>query len=513
MFMVSKTDVFTKDKWIMGEDIPNLTFDFSQLWASSFSNEMENSVGINYGAVVLIHKGHAMSFHFRNKDSNNFGQHVLDLIVKKPDFGKKINNKIIELSDRLEKNAEKNFTKDLSKISNKQLAEIYSHHDKIHTELYEYGWLPNAIDMFHANFTELLLKYLKDIGVPEEKRNDYLILLTTPSKKSIINQEEESLYKIAAEIEKNSKTKKLFKNPASKIKELLPSKIKKKVLFHWKKYHHLKFMWLGLHGVYSVEYYISEIKKILRKKKSPKQFLLEEKKHFQKIRKQKTVLEKKLKVDKLHRQLFDLWADYMLSKLYRRNVQIKNYYLFTPVQKEIAKRLSLPLKSVHFFLPQEVYPALVKGKSFEKELLERSKFCLYFTSKGKDKFFTGEKAKKMAEKVKQIKLQKLNELKGQCGASGKAKGKVKIINSQHEMKKMKKGDVLVAIATNPDIVPAMKKASAIVTDQGGVTSHAAIVAREMRTPCVIGTKIATNVFKDNDLVEVDASRGIVKKIL
>jgi len=80
------------------------------------------------------------------------------------------------------------------------------------------------------------------------------------------------------------------------------------------------------------------------------------------------------------------------------------------------------------------------------------------------------------------------------------------------MNKMKKGDVLIAIATNPDIVPAMKKASAIVTDQGGVTSHAAIVAREMETPCLIGTKIATLVFKDNDLVEVDASKGIVRKI-
>ena len=58
----------------------------------------------------------------------------------------------------------------------------------------------------------------------------------------------------------------------------------------------------------------------------------------------------------------------------------------------------------------------------------------------------------------------------------------------------------------------MKKAAAIVTEQGGITSHAAIISRELRVPCVIGTKIATKVLKDGDKVEVDATKGIVKKL-
>jgi pyruvate,water dikinase len=78
------------------------------------------------------------------------------------------------------------------------------------------------------------------------------------------------------------------------------------------------------------------------------------------------------------------------------------------------------------------------------------------------------------------------------------------------MVKMETGDVLVSISTQPDLLPAMKKAVAFITDQGGVTSHAAIVAREMNTPCVIATKIATQILRDGDLVEVDADKGIVK---
>ena len=89
---------------------------------------------------------------------------------------------------------------------------------------------------------------------------------------------------------------------------------------------------------------------------------------------------------------------------------------------------------------------------------------------------------------------------------------MKIIIRAKDMWKMQKGDVLVSIATDPDVVPAMKKASAIVTEQGGITSHAAIVSRELGIPCIIGTKIATKIFKDGDMVEVDANKGVVRKI-
>lgn len=81
-----------------------------------------------------------------------------------------------------------------------------------------------------------------------------------------------------------------------------------------------------------------------------------------------------------------------------------------------------------------------------------------------------------------------------------------------DFSKIKVGDVLVTSMTTPNMVPIMQKAAAFVTDEGGITCHAAIVAREMKKPCVIGTKIATKIFKDGDVVEVDATAGIVKKI-
>jgi len=106
----------------------------------------------------------------------------------------------------------------------------------------------------------------------------------------------------------------------------------------------------------------------------------------------------------------------------------------------------------------------------------------------------------------------VSEIKGQTAQPGVACGLVKKIFRAKDMKKMNKGDILVSIATDPDVVPAMKKAGAIVTDQGGITTHAAIVSRELGIPCVIGTRIATQILKDGDLVEVDATRGIIRKL-
>ena len=89
---------------------------------------------------------------------------------------------------------------------------------------------------------------------------------------------------------------------------------------------------------------------------------------------------------------------------------------------------------------------------------------------------------------------------------------MKIIHNVNEVKKVKKGDILVAGMTSPKYMPAIFNSSAIITDDGGLTCHAAIIARELKKPCIIGTKVATNILNDGDLVEVNANIGVIKII-
>ncbi|MDO8593427.1 MAG: PEP-utilizing enzyme [bacterium] len=102
------------------------------------------------------------------------------------------------------------------------------------------------------------------------------------------------------------------------------------------------------------------------------------------------------------------------------------------------------------------------------------------------------------------------EVKGQIAFKGKVSGLVRIVKNRKQALEVNAGDIIVSPMTTPDFIDAMKKAAAFVTDEGGITCHAAIVAREMKKPCIIGTKIATQVLHDGDMVEVDADNGVVR---
>jgi len=112
--------------------------------------------------------------------------------------------------------------------------------------------------------------------------------------------------------------------------------------------------------------------------------------------------------------------------------------------------------------------------------------------------------------IKKNKVKSTRFLQGTIANPGKVLGSVKVIINKKDFSKFKQGDILVAPMTSVDFVPLMEVALAFVTNEGGITSHASIVSREMNKPCIIGTKIATQVLKDGDRVEVDANKGIVR---
>ena len=119
----------------------------------------------------------------------------------------------------------------------------------------------------------------------------------------------------------------------------------------------------------------------------------------------------------------------------------------------------------------------------------------------------GEDTKEVKESADSANLNVL--IRGLGASPGMGSGKVKIIKSIQELDKVEDGDVMVTTMTTPDMVPAMKRATGIVTDEGGVTCHAAIISRELGIPCVVGTGDATNTLKENSEVTADGKKGLV----
>ena len=236
------------------------------------------------------------------------------------------------------------------------------------------------------------------------------------------------------------------------------------------------------------------------------------------LQKQQQELTKQLGLDEQERSVFAVARIMIYLKGMRAELSNGVWALLNSTAEKIAKELNYQKDNLLFCSVQEFLDYLEKDKNLpsETELKSRRQFSLWiFRDFLEGKILIGEEAKKyLAENtVEKNKIsQDIKEFKGNTAFPGKVSGRVKIINKTAEINKMEQGDIMVSIQTTPELLPAMKKAAAFVTDIGGIISHASIVAREMKVPCVVGTRIATQVLHDGDLVEVNATDGVIKKL-
>lgn len=177
--------------------------------------------------------------------------------------------------------------------------------------------------------------------------------------------------------------------------------------------------------------------------------------------------------------------------------------------EEVGKRIGVPKEEMEYTIYPELKEMLLEKKIDREKLRQRKRHCLCIQTKEGHWVLEGKIVDDLFEQLFLVK-ETVSEIRGLIASSGKACGPVRIIQKVHDFLNMQEGDILVTSMTRPEFAPIMKKAAAIVTDEGGITSHAAIVSRELVKPCIIGTKIATKVLKNGQRVEVDATKGIVR---
>jgi phosphohistidine swiveling domain-containing protein len=178
---------------------------------------------------------------------------------------------------------------------------------------------------------------------------------------------------------------------------------------------------------------------------------------------------------------------------------------------EIALRENIDFNDLLYFTEIEILDLLKNHNLVNVQ--ERKKSFILLYENDNIKTLDGKDADEYANPYLEKEILNQDYVEGLVVSKGKLiQAKACILTSPNEINKMNEGDILISPMTSPDYILAMKKASAIITDEGGLTCHAAIVSRELNIPCIVGTKIATTIFKDNDLIEVDPNKGIVRKI-
>jgi phosphohistidine swiveling domain-containing protein len=409
----------------------------------------------------------------------------------------------------------------LSKLSNKKIAKIYNRYFEYFSILFA------SYNLSRPDYLQNVEKEIRREIITKEKNLEILeyifATLTTPTKNSLLSIHEIKKLEFALLVreyldkkKKNSKNIDEFifhnKKLANKLSQLID-----------------QFCWLSTqeeNPPLDKKFYLTEIKKLLKltlSELNTKITNLKNKEYF-KNKERKTIIDKY----KFSEDFLTLCDN--VSRLAELRWKIRFWWtesgyrgsnLFAELDKRMGlkKKLDIGLYYSDYLLKDEVLNFLNEDiKVCPIEIENRLRRSILLMLNKKVNLFVGSTADEIERQfIKKYNFTNLKEIKGKIASKGIARGQAWVLspsikNQVAKSRKMKKGDILIAPMTRPQFMEAFGKASAIVTDEGGITCHAAVISRELGIPCIIGTNFATKIFKDGDMIEVNANNGVVRKI-
>jgi len=463
-----------------------LAVQVAQSWNYGWGEEMEKIYGLSVKNIMVFRDNNKTEYYVDDVQHLQYISGLYKLLENKQfietfhkDAKKKIEGILREVKIKL--------SLDLAELSDKKLLEIYK--DFI---------LPNVAQFYVRMWTvfnigeplaNVITERLEENITDKEKSTEYLLNFSSPLVPNDVMNERIDLLKLAITRGRMAKKEFLFA-------------IKK----HSLKYRHIPMFDFD-HEPYSEDFFTKEIKMI----ENPRKELGEIKNLFKNRATEFRRVLKNTQPDSKFRKLLYFLKENIFLRDYRDMIRQKLNLELRRFYQEIGKRVGLNISQVATLTDEEIISCLSRKKGFPlQEVKRREKAYLLIQKGSQAHIWSGGRALiRFKSESNRQKILKVKELRGIIGATGKAAGRVRIIFTNRDLHKVKKGDVLVAPMTRQDFITAIRRASALVTDEGSVTCHAAIIARELKKPCIVAVKIATQVLRDGDIVEVDANKGVV----
>ena len=464
---------------------------------SSFTLENAKKAGINNAMPNRVYLNHMM--YWPKEEYNKFEEEVISHLRADDGWFEKYCEGELKKFEYLYNKGLEFKEIDWRKKTNNEMAEILGYLLQKYRELSASWYCQYPTDEYIENTIEKkLLEYIKP-NDPDFRK--YVLIFTDPKEMTEVAEERWKLTKIAKEFFKqNENLNNLSKEARKKIDQ-----------------HLNKFAYINRGLATSKPYTLKDITDRLKeiKKQIDKGISINDLTYGSS--EEKVADEYKWALNKIKPNP-DFQKIINQGKLhsYVRNRRVEAFfnadYGASFMYEEIAKRSNFNPDWIMEVSIPEMFETL-KGKSLpsDEEMQKRFKNYAMIVKNAKTTLITDPKEIKKLEKEYYVDTDSVEEIHGRMASlGGIIKGRAKVCLDKEVIDKVKSGDILVAQFTTPDFVPAMERVVAVVADQGGLSSHATIVSRELGVPCVIATKNATRIIKDNDLLEVNAQTGIVK---
>lgn len=375
-----------------------------------------------------------------------------------------------------------------SKLSNDKLAETYRNFSKIY-----FNWFAVTMSLELATVTlePMLGAKLKEYykNADEKTYNKAFSILTSPLVLTFYRQEQKDLLTILTS----------------------PTKQQEKML----KQHQQQYYWIYnsyLEGkILDIQYFKTELRKA--NKTNYKKILKDINVYSKLIKQEKTNIFSDIHPSKNFLELTTLVETFSAMQDERKMYNFKAEHYLQEFVHAFSSKTNLDPASLKLFILNELQDALFTQ---DTQTINERRICFVLNCTDKEIIHCdGQNARSIANQYLEGTNVNQTVIQGTVASTGTHpyfRGTAKIVLTIDEIEKINLGDILITTMTSPDFVIGMKKAGAIITDTGGMLSHAAIVSREFKKPCIVGTEIATKVIHDGDIVELHCGKGTIKII-
>ncbi len=480
--------------------------------------DTEETIGMSFTKMLVTNHGNKTWWGNYKQDIYDMGDYLIPKLKKKSS-GAKYYSDYKKLYQEMKELCAEMRNKDYSKLTKQELYEKY---ERFYEKLKRYLGLSMDIDAIDPALESKMKEKLRELmtkkegasGLNEKTFNSVYNAITTPAELSYLNKEQYLLYQLAKKIKSKKNLFELFSYDdlnmiTNKIWQDAPD-IKHEMLNIMDEYWWTSIGW-SIWNEKDVNVYIMDLKKIFRDNPNVEGEIERLDAFRKKAALERANATKIYDFDEDMNSLMDIFDHYIEIHDWRKEVQMKGLVAMKGLLLEVSKRHSIKVDYLLWCWPWEIMELIKTVKLDINKILPRKAAFFYIVTKDGIEQHSGEMAIKRRKEEFAADVMDIHNFNGVIASLGKSVGKVKVCYSSAEaIKKIEQGDILVCGMTMPDYLPAMKKSAAIVTDEGGVTSHAAIVSRELKIPCIVGTKVATRVLNDNDKVEVNANHGVVK---
>ena len=460
-----------------------------------------------YTEQLFIFEKDYLDYYYLEKDFITVGNEFMNKFNKNKNYF----NELVKKSDELvlveESVKEKVKQIDLDSLSKKELIELFHEITDSYTQPLGISHVIEGISFVIEPRLKTKLSKAINLNHHDKEFREILSKLIEPSRASWIGEEGLELLKIAKIIFESNDFEEFIKS------KKLSEKNYQLVDEHKKKFYYYQLNYYYADGL-KIQDYIDELHKILSSDIDLKIKISEEENKYKINKENRNKIIKKYNLSKEIIDLVNLVEKVSLWQDARKKDMLSALFFLNKVTIKISEEFDIPLDVLKMCSWKEINLENLENFDLKKGKERLKEFAVYFWNnhgKLEEKIIFG---KEFADFMKDFNRTSENQehIHGMCASTGKAMGKVRICKTVEDISKCEEGEILVSMMTRPEFIPAMKKASAIITDEGGITCHAAIVSRELGKPCIIGTKLATKTLKNGQIVEVNANHGLVKVI-